>query len=179
MKLWLHQGSITAMQLCWKQQLWPFSSFPSLSLIWRSGRQWWQTLSSGQKFKDKRISQKITPPVRNMDALNTNRERYAGRLVLAPHFLPLHIKMGFVSWVHFLLRPQVLPAVLSTKHLFFMHPLRAVFHNQISTAHSVLFHFLMTVQPLSLNALTRMLLVTPRLLFSQTFVLQRLSDFPS
>lgn len=41
-----------------------------------------------------------------------------------------------------------------------MQPLRAVFFNQISTAHSVLFHFLMTVQPVSLNELSRVLLVT-------------------
>lgn len=41
-----------------------------------------------------------------------------------------------------------------------MPVVRAVFFNQISAAHSVLFHFLMTVQPVSLNELTRMLPVT-------------------
>lgn len=39
-------------------------------------------------------------------------------------------------------------------------PLRVVFFNQIRTAHSVLFHFLMTVQPVSLGELTRLLLLT-------------------
>lgn len=43
-----------------------------------------------------------------------------------------------------------------------MHPLMVVFFSTISTAHSVLFHFLMTVQAVSLTELTRVLLVTPR-----------------
>lgn len=141
----------------------------------------WQTVVANSFFGGKssgikRISQKITPLyVTWTPRTQTKSITLAGLTAVAarsrfrPALFAFCIKTGFVLRVHFLLRPQVLPVVLSTKHLFFMHPLRAVFHNQISTAHSVLFHFLMTVQPLSLNALTRMLLVTPRLLFRQTF----------
>lgn len=79
-----------------------------------------------------------------------------------------------VFFEHILL-PWDSPSSYLNKTSFFSRAsTQAVFFNQISTAHSVLFHFLMTVQPVSLNELTRVLLVTLRQKQTDLFSLMQL-----
>lgn len=148
----------------------------------------------GQKFTDKRDRSRDYPHVRNTDAWSTNKEHYAVQLcfsrsvhvcVRASNSLTLSSPLFSITTLSsvcclctYPLLPKDSPFSCLMKHLFFfVPPLLAVFFNQISTAHSVLFHFLMTVQRVSLNELTRVLLVTPRHSHRQMYPRKCLSDF--
>lgn len=136
----------------------------------------------GQKFRDKRDHSGDYQHVRNTDAQNTNKEHY----VALPYFRgsehvwasdSLSQPLDTFSWLCFFLPVcrWIPPLSCLMKHLSFWSPR---FHSgpccSIRWVHSVLFHFLMTVQPVSRNELTHVLLV--RRSFRQMYCMAA-SDF--
>lgn len=124
----------------------------------------------GQKFRDKRDHSGDYQHVRNTDAQNTNKEHY----VALPYFRGgEHVRaresaclsQPLQTFSHRVVGFPLFSCLM--KHLSFLSP--CSFHSgpcfSIRLVHSVLFHFLMTVQPVSRNELTHVLLVTLRYFF--------------